>query len=153
MRADNSHHLAEAARRRREQTLTRARRALQQLQDGGQPVTIATVAARAGVSRAWLYAETEIRARIDALRDRPAAATATTTPATQPGSVESLRNRLTLAHQRIRELADQNRQLRDQIARLHGQLRTSNIPHSHDMDTVHDTNNLVTLQIDQERSR
>jgi ribosomal protein L29 len=151
MRADNSHHLAEAARRRREQTLTRARQALQQLQDSGQPVTITTVAAHAGVSRAWLYTETDIRARINALRSRPA--TTTTTPATEPGSGQSLRNRLTLAHQHIRELTDQNRQLRDQIARLHGQLRASKIPNSHDIDTVHDTNNLVTLQVDQDRSR
>jgi ribosomal protein L29 len=154
MRADNSHHLAEAARRRREQTLTRARQALQQLEHSDQPVTIATVAAHAGVSRAWLYAENDLRARIVALRHRPArTTTATTTPATEPGSVESLRNRLALAHQRIRELDDQNRQLRDQIARLHGQLRTSKISNSHDVDTVHDTNNLVTLQVDQERSR
>jgi hypothetical protein len=151
MRADNSHHLAEAARRRREQTLTRARQALQQLEDSGQPVTIATAAAHAGVSRAWLYAQTEIRARIDALRHRPP--TTTTTPVTEPGSGESLRNRLTLAHQRIRELTDQNRQLRDQIARLHGQLRASKIPNSHDSDAVHDTNNLVTPQVDQGRSR
>jgi hypothetical protein len=47
MQADNSDHLAEAARRRREQTLSRAHRALRELEDSDQPVTIATVAARA----------------------------------------------------------------------------------------------------------
>lgn len=147
MRADNSHHLAEAARRRREQTLTRAHHALQQLEADGQPVTIATLAAHAGVSRAWLYAETDLRTRINALRDQNVNTTATRPPA-DAGSEASLRNRLTLAHQRIRELTDQNQQLRDQIAHLHGQLRVSKIPNSRVVDTAHDTNNLVKLPVD-----
>lgn len=152
MRADNSRHLAEAARRRREQTLTRAHHALQQLEASGQPVTVAALATHAGVSRAWLYAETDLRTRIDALRNQTNHTT-TTRPPADAGSEASLRNRLTLAHQRIHELTDQNRQLRDQIAYLHGQLRVSKIPNSPVADTVHDTNNLVTLQVDQNNSR
>lgn len=147
MRADNSRHLAAAARRRREQTLTRARHALQQMEASGQPVTIATVAAHAGVSRAWLYAEPELRARIDALRSQTVDATTRTTPA-DTSSEASLRNRLTLAHQRIRELTDQNQHLRDQIARLHGQLRASKIPNGLTVETLHDTDTMVTLRID-----
>jgi DNA-binding SARP family transcriptional activator len=139
--------MAEAARRRREQTLTRAHHALQQLVDSGQPVTIATLAAHADVSRAWLYSETELRARIDTLRNQTVDTTATRPPA-DAGSEASLRNRLTLAHQRIRELTDQNQQLRDQIAHLHGQLRASKLPNSAAMDTVHNTNNLVELPVD-----
>jgi uncharacterized protein DUF6262 len=144
MRADNSHHLAAAARRRREQTLARARKVVQEFEDSGQPTTITAIAARAGVSRAWLYAETELRQRIHARRAKPL----TTRPAAEPGersSDNSLRQRLALAHDRIRELTDDNQQLREQIARLHGQLRAAKIGTVPVADAVHDTNNLVRL--------
>ena len=45
----------------------------------------------------------------------------------EPASDASLRNRLSLAHQRIRELDDENHRLHDQIAHLHGQLRTARL--------------------------
>ncbi len=140
MRADNSHHLAAATQRRREQTLARARQALRELESSGVTVTVAAIAAKAGVSRAWLYAETELRQQIDALRGRTLS-----TPQTpvERSSDASLRHRLALAHQRIRELTDDNHKLRDQIARLHGQLRTARLG-GPATDTVHDTDALLT---------
>jgi small-conductance mechanosensitive channel len=142
VRADNSHHLAAAARRRREQTLARAHEALRELESSGAAVTVAGIAAKAGVSRAWLYAETDLRHRLNALRH----STAPIPPATtEPSSHASLRARLALAHQRIRELTDDNHQLRDQIARLHGQLRTAKLgANAHVSDSVHDTNTPLT---------
>lgn len=140
MRADNSHHLAAAARQRREQTLAKAHDALRDLEASGAAVTIAAIAAKAGVSRAWLYAETDLRNRLNVLRNNRLV----TAPApVEPSSDASLRARLTLAHQRIRELADDNQQLRDQLARLHGQLRAARLNGSV-ADTVHDTNGLIT---------
>ena len=56
----------------------------------------------------------------------------------------SLRQRLTLAHQRIRELDNENRQLRNQIALLHGQLRANRIAGTHVTDTVHNANTQLT---------
>ncbi|WP_219420338.1 DUF6262 family protein [Pseudonocardia nigra] len=61
MPADNSAHLRDAAHRRREQTLQRARHALRQLEADGAPVTFELVARTAEVSRAWLYREPDIR--------------------------------------------------------------------------------------------
>jgi hypothetical protein len=137
MRADNSRHLAEAARQRSEQTMTRARQAIAGMQDAGQPVTITAVAARAGISRAWLYAQAELRQQITALHATgPAHPPRTATPASDP----SLRQRLALAHQRIGELTDDNKQLRDQIAMLHGKLRAARLANLSVADTVHDTN-------------
>jgi hypothetical protein len=141
-RADNSHHLVAAARRRREQTLARAHEALRDLESSGAAVTIAAVAAKAGVSRAWLYAQTDLRHRLNALRHGPAPVPPATT---EPSSAASLRGRLALAHQRIRELTDDNRHLRDQISRLHGQLRTAKLgANAHVSDSVHDTNTQLT---------
>lgn len=138
MRRDNSHHLVAAAQRRRADTLERARQALQELGEAGQRRTVTQIAAHAGVSRAWLYGQPELRdqlRRLTAISETPEPAFARV----ERGSDASLRKRLTLAHQRIGELDDENRQLRNQIAVLHGQLRANRIA-THVTDTVHDTN-------------
>jgi NifB/MoaA-like Fe-S oxidoreductase len=143
MRRDNSHHLVAAAQRRRADTLERARQALQELDETGQRRTIMQIATHAGVSRSWLYAQPELR---DQLRRLTAISeTVESTPARiEPGSDASLRQRLTLAHERIRELDDETRQLRSQIALLHGQLRANRIATTHVTDTVHDAKTQLT---------
>jgi Family of unknown function (DUF6262) len=141
---DHSHHLVATTQRRRADTLERARRALHELSQTGQRHTITQIAAHAGISRSWLYAQPELR---DQLRRLTAISeTAESAPARiERGSDASLRQRLTLAHERIRELDDENRQLRNQIAHLHGQLRANRIGTTHVTDTVHDTNPQLTL--------
>jgi hypothetical protein len=145
MRRDNSHHLVAAARRRRSDTLGRARQALQELSETGERRTVMQVAAHAGVSRSWLYAQPELRDQLRRLTaiSEPAASV----PARiERGSDASLRQRLTLAHERIRELDDENRQLRNQIALLHGQLRANRVADTHVTDTVHDTTSQLKRQ-------
>ena len=79
-------------------------------------------------------------ARLTAISETPEPAPARI----ERGSDASLRQRLTLAHERIRELDDENHQLRNQIALLHGQLRANRIAGTHVTDTVHDTNPQLT---------
>ncbi|HZD15952.1 MAG TPA: hypothetical protein VE196_12690 [Pseudonocardiaceae bacterium] len=55
MRADNTHHLTEAARRRAQLTRRRAVAALHRMDTIGLAVTIDALAREAGVSRSWLY--------------------------------------------------------------------------------------------------
>ena len=142
MRHDNSHYLLAAAQRRRADTLERARKALQELGETGQRRTVMQIAAHAGVSRSWLYAQPQLR---DQLRRLTVSETAESAPArTERGSDASLRQRLTLAHERIRELDNENRQLRNQIAHLHGQLRANRIADTHVTDTVHNANTQLT---------
>jgi len=64
MRHDNSHHLLAAAQRRRADTLERARKALHELGETGQRRTVTQIAAHAGVSRSWLYAQPELRDKL-----------------------------------------------------------------------------------------
>jgi hypothetical protein len=142
MRHDNSHYLLAAAQRRRADTLERARKALQELGETGQRRTVMQIAAHAGVSRSWLYAQPQLR---DQLRRLTVSEMAESAPArTERGSDASLRQRLTLAHERIRELDNENRQLRNQIAHLHGQLRANRIADTHVTDTVHNANTQLT---------
>jgi hypothetical protein len=147
MRPNNTHHLLAAAQRRRDITTGRAQRTLRELSETGQSYTVTDIAARAGVSRAWLYAQTGLRDQIRQLTDqRP-----TSPPVveeTQRSSDTSLRQRLTLAHSRVRELDEENRHLRDQIAHLHGQLRATRLANGTVADTVHNENTLIRLQND-----
>ena len=64
MRPDNTHHQLAAAQRRRDSTLERAQRTLRELSETTQRYTVTDIAARAGASRAWLYAQTGLRDQI-----------------------------------------------------------------------------------------
>lgn len=125
MRADNSHHIIEASYCRRQNTLARAQAGLQRLLDAGEPISVARLAHEANVSRSWIYAEPELRAQIE--HASTGAASATPAPdadrSSQHASAASLRRRIELAQQRIQQLTDDNRRLRDQLARTYGQQR------------------------------
>lgn len=144
MRPDDSHHLIAAAQRRHADTLQRAHKALQDLGETGQQRTVTQIAAHAGVSRSWLYAQPELRDQLRKLTAAPQPADPTAAQV-ERSSKASLRHRLTLVHERIRELDNDNRHLRDQIALLHGQLRTNRITATPVTDTVHDANTQFTL--------
>ncbi len=121
MRTDNSRHLAKAARSRAEQTRRRAVTTLRHLTNTEQTVTVSLLAQRAGVSRSWLYTQADLLAQIR--EDHPRQATATTVPTRQAASDASLRQRLQLAHQRIRELERDNQQLRHALSQALGDQR------------------------------
>ena len=114
--------LARAARQRRDRTLHAATTAIEELDRARQPINFTIVAQRAGVSRAWLYRETEIRDLITRLRNSDGRTP--TTPAAQRASAASLRQRLSAATDEISRLRHDNAALREQLARLLGQQRT-----------------------------
>lgn len=128
MRADNSRHLLAAAQHRTEQTRRRAVTALRRLDTTGQPVTFDAVAREAGVSRSWLYAQTDLRSEIERLRARhQAQPPSPVPPRRQRASDSSLLRRLEAATDRIRRLEHDNHELRDALARALGEHRTSAI--------------------------
>jgi hypothetical protein len=123
MRPDNTAPIIAAARRRRELTRAKAIRALRELGHAATPVTFETVARQAGVSRSWLYAQPDIRAEIQRLRDATAATPASPVPARQRASDASLLARLKALQARNRELASENQRLRRQLAYALGDRR------------------------------
>ena len=127
MRADNTAHLRTAARQRAEGTRQRALAGLRRLDAAGAPINYDALAREAGVSRSWLYTQTDLRAEIDRLRARRPALPELTTPDRQRASSESLLRRLEAATERIRHLEDHNTQLRDALARALGTARTNQI--------------------------
>ena len=96
MRSDNSIHLSTAAKQRHELTRAKAIAALHDLDRAGDKITFEAVADHAGVSRSWLYAQTDLTDEIRRLRARNQTP-ATHTPARQRASDDSLRQRLDLA--------------------------------------------------------
>lgn len=125
MRADNTRHIIDAARRRHELTRAKAIQALRTLDAAGTPVTFGTVAEAATISRSWLYAQPDIRAEIERLRAGSRHTSVTPIPARQRTSDASLLRRLEAANQRNRQLADENRRLRDQLAHALGAQRST----------------------------
>jgi len=123
MRADP---LSEAASRRHELTRARAIQALRELDRAGAPVTFASVARAAGVSRSWLYTQPDISSQIRRLRQQAdGAGSAGAVPAAQRATDASLRARLTATLDRNKELADDNARLRRQLARALGDQRSA----------------------------
>jgi hypothetical protein len=118
--------LTVAAARRHELTRAKAIQALRELDRAGGPVSFASVAAAAGISRSWLYTQPDIRDQIQRLRS-----TMTKTPAPAPipagqrATDASLRGRLAAALERNRVLADENARLRRQLARALGDQRSA----------------------------
>ena len=63
MSPDNSIHLATAAQRRHENTRIKAIAALHDLDQAGAPINFAAVAEH-GISRSWLYTQTDLKDEI-----------------------------------------------------------------------------------------
>lgn len=137
MRADNSIHLTTAARQRHEHTRAKAIAAMHDLDRTGAALTFESVARHAGVSRSWIYTQTDIKDEIRRLRDQGRHQPTTPIPSSQHASDDSLRQRLELAHRRNRELADENHKLRRQLAHALGQLRDNGHPRPAEQPTAH----------------
>jgi hypothetical protein len=99
--------------------------ALRELDRSGRPVTFASVASAAGISRSWLYTQADIRDQIQRLRGTRSGQSASAIPAGQRATDASLRARLAAALQRNRALADENARLRRQLAHALGAERHS----------------------------
>lgn len=127
MRADNSRFIVEAAKERRDAALRRTYEAIYSLDESGQPVTFAAVAAAASVSRAWLYRQPLIRAEIDRLRVAQARSSRPALPVAQRGSDESQHRRIEALLDDNKSLRDECRKLREQVARLLGEQRMARI--------------------------
>ena len=116
--------LAAAAARRHELTRAKAIQALRELDRAGAPVTFASVAAAAGISRSWLYTQPDITAQVRRLRSTTSSGAASAVPVGQRATDASMRARLTAALQRNQALAEENARLRRQLARALGDQRS-----------------------------
>jgi hypothetical protein len=114
----------QAALARHQRTVERAERALRDLDAEGAAINFQAVAARAGVSRQWLYTQPALRAQIEQLRNRAPART-DTVPASQRASEDSLRQRVETLRAENRRLRAENANLKAELALAYGAQRAS----------------------------
>lgn len=122
--ANNIHHLAAAAARRTAVTRQRAENALLALRTFSQPVTVAKLAKDAGISRSWLYTQSDLIAAVRQLDGQARA------PRSTPATERSLQVRLAAAlarnqriQQRLDTLTEQNKQQRQQLESAYAEIR------------------------------
>lgn len=121
---DRSAAMVAAAKERHDATRRRAIGALHHLHDAGEEVSFASVARAAGVSRAWLYRDPQLRAEIDQSRTRrqPGPRPVRRAPAEQ-ASTESLRELRASLQAELNTLREENGRLREALARKLGERR------------------------------
>lgn len=102
----------------------RAEDTLRQLAKKGGPITFRRVAEEAGVSRAWLYRQDQLRRQIDQLRQTPTSR-ASVVPAAERATSDSLRQQLRSYRSEIARLRVENQELREQLARQLGAQRAA----------------------------
>ena len=106
--------------RRHHDALSAARQAITDLQRSGNTITFTAVAKTSGVARSWLYDQPEIRQLIGQLRHSAPPAAVDNERAT----TESLRRMAEGLRLELGRLRDENKALRDQLARQLGRDRT-----------------------------
>jgi hypothetical protein len=106
--------------RRHHDALSAARQAITDLQRSGNTITFTAVAKASGVARSWLYDQPEIRHIIGQLRHSAPPAAMDNERAT----TESLRRMAEGLRLELGRLREENKTLRDQLARQLGRDRT-----------------------------
>lgn len=113
--------LRAAAEAKRSEALARARRAIIALETRGQTVNFNTVAAEAGVSKGYLYRQPDLRRAIADRRPAPPTAVAASARRTTTTN-EATAKKLALAVGALKRARAENQALREENARLRGDL-------------------------------
>lgn len=111
--------LRKSAQARHQQAMQRAEEGIGRLLHQGRPVNFHTVAEAANVSTAWLYQHAEIRSRIEHLRQQSSQKDASPKTRSSDSSKDAM---LAALRERVRLVEAENRQLRQQLEVVYGQL-------------------------------
>lgn len=123
MRADNTDHLREAAKRKHEECLRRVTAAIHEADRLHQRVTVQGVAKSARVSPSWIYTQSDVYEAVRARRSEADRRSSTRDQRGEAPSRASQQKRLELLAARLREVSDDNQQLRRELAVVHAELR------------------------------
>ncbi|MFE6459232.1 DUF6262 family protein [Streptomyces cinereoruber] len=117
--ADNARFLVEASKARSRQARERAEEAIKTAARRSERPTVVGIASAAGVSRSWLYTQTDLITAINQLQQRAP----TPHRARHAASDASLHRRLETALERNRQLRDQVTDLTRKLETAHGEIR------------------------------
>ncbi|MGC8509973.1 MAG: DUF6262 family protein [Acidimicrobiales bacterium] len=123
MRADNTNHLREAARRKHEECLKRVTAAIHEADRLHQRITVQGVAKSAGVSSSWIYTQPTVYEAVRSRRAEAGYRSPTRIPETGGASQVSQQKRIELLSSRLRDTTEDNQRLRRELAVVHAELR------------------------------
>jgi hypothetical protein len=89
--------------------------AIRKLDRAGKPITVAAVAAEAGVDRSYIYDHPDLLEQVSQQRDKTPVKLASR-PVAERATVASLQARLTSAQEEIARLKAENRRLHERLA-------------------------------------
>lgn len=118
--ADNTAFLLAATRRRSHEARQRAEQAVWDAAKNREPVTVAGIARAAGISRSWLYTQTDL---VDAINQLKVGVPSPARNGRQPASTASLQRRLEAAQLRLKDLRAENAELTRKLEAAHGEIR------------------------------
>ena len=123
MKADNTGHLREAARRKHQECLNRVSAAIREADRLGQTVTVQGVAKAAGVSPSWIYTQPAVYEAVRSRRAKADNRSRMRIPEAQGAGRASQHKRIELLVTRLRETTEDNQRLRSELAVVHAELR------------------------------
>ena len=115
--------LLAAAQQRHHDARRRATEALRRLDSTGEPINFAAVAEAAGVSRAWLYRQPDLRTEIEGVRQPRRPTDHAHRPYAERATPESVHQQLAALRTLEAQLRADNQRLREALARKLGQER------------------------------
>ena len=123
MKADNTGHLREAARRKHEECLSRVTAAIREADRLRQPVTVQGVAKAAGVSPSWIYTQPTVYEAVRSRRTEADRRSPARVPGAEVASRASQQKRINLLVSRLKGATEDNQKLRNELAVVHAELR------------------------------
>lgn len=109
------------AKKKKEETVEKVEQAIKQLVQQNEKINFNTVTMAAGVSKSYLYNQTELRERIETLRQQQSEVTSPK-KIKKNMSLENKDSLIQVFRERIRELEKENKQLKEEIKRVNGKL-------------------------------
>lgn len=118
-RKSNTSAIIRLSKEKSEKTRIRVEKAISEMAIKKEKINFNTVSRKASVSKSWLYKQKDIRTRIETLRGMQIIELA---PRKQSKSSRSEDILIKTLKSRIKALEEENKQLKDQVQRLHGKL-------------------------------
>lgn len=122
----NTEEIVRLAREKAIQTKERVERVLSRLALEGKIINFNTVSIEAGVSKSWLYKEPEIRKRINILRNQQENRPSKVSKQKNKKSLRSEEVLIKTLKERIKEVEEENSNLKIQVQKLLGELYSQN---------------------------
>ena len=117
----NTSGLEKHAQKKREAAFKQTEEAIEKLLQQKQAVNFKTVAEKAGVSRTWLYKQSEIRAKIEKLKNQESRkSTKSQSLSSQPVNQSVASEEIAALKQRIKKLETENYALRNHLEVVYG---------------------------------